>query len=492
MNNQAQGRPRSSWSSSEGPPLQKTISHQSTVEDYEESNSQSLSEGGTQYPTPPSSASKMEYTPAVQRSVSGSAVTQLTPSDDTAVTKTNGNRSKVPREARNFKVKGARPSSISSTGPGPNSATHEAFSSSPESSYFKTPLHGRQGAAAPYAPTAVAVANYPQSPISPASYANWGPPQTPAGYPPPQEPFAPQQLGLSSIDHSYHSGFTYANQRSPALDPVFANQPPSYEPQHPEADEQMPVQNDDLPVEALDGYASIAARLSGQSEPRIQPLYRRFDWLHHRILLYHQDRLGDLEEELIHLDSITTRNGGHMSVSIREEREAKHAIHRKRYQVVQEIEALLRKYSEYPLLLTQQSLIRLGNAISSLEDMQKLPPPKNDDIQAYKTFLNQRQVLIEEETRFLGSSDLVALPRGPTTNTHGSTRAQPQQTSPPLVPLRTLINGFSMSFLCLAVLMMALPDLTTRLVIVLCYGVLVTTVLSTTGHLRRLRQLFEG
>lgn len=130
--------------------------------------------------------------------------------------------------------------------------------------------------------------------------------------------------------------------------------------------------------------------------------------------------------------------------------------------------------------------------MSSLEDMQKLPVPKNDDIQAYKTFLNQRNVLIEEETSFLGSSDLVVLPRGPRTNSPGSDQTQPQQTSPPLVPLRTLINGFSMSFLCLAVLMMALPDLTARLVMVVSYGVLVTTVLSTTGHLRRLRQLFEG
>jgi hypothetical protein len=145
-----------------------------------------------------------------------------------------------------------------------------------------------------------------------------------------------------------------------------------------------------------------------------------------------------------------------------------------------------------PLISTQRSLIRLGNAISSLEDMQKLPAPKNDDIQSYKTFLNQRQVLIEEETRFLESSDLVVLPRGPRTNSPGSDQVQPQKTSPPLIPLRTLINGFSMGFLCLAVLMMALPDLTTRLVMVVSYGVLVTTVLSTTGHLRRLRQLFEG
>jgi hypothetical protein len=49
-----------------------------------------------------------------------------------------------------------------------------------------------------------------------------------------------------------------------------------------------------------------------------------------------------------------------------------------------------------------------------------------------------------------------------------------------------------MSFLCLGVLMMVLPDLITRLVMLVCYGVLVTTILSTTGHLRRLRQLFEG
>lgn len=121
--------------------------------------------------------------------------------------------------------------------------------------------------------------------------------------------------------------------------------------------------------------------------------------------------------------------------------------------------------------------------------MQKRPSPTNDEIQAYRTYLNHRQILIDDETQFLGASDLVVLSHGTATNVPRVNQAPP---AAPIVPLRTLINGFSMSFLCLGVLMMVLPDLITRLVMLVCYGVLVTTILSTTGHLRRLRQLFEG
>ncbi|KAF4449776.1 hypothetical protein F53441_6971 [Fusarium austroafricanum] len=477
MNDRAQTRPRPSWASSEGAPLQKAIPQSSTVEDYEESASQSPSESAAHYPTPPSSASKMEYPPSnVQHTVTGSAVTQLTSTEDTAASKPTGNRNKMLREARNFKIKGAhRAGSMSSSGPGPepNSVPHEAFSSSPELSYFKSPPSGRQIPASAYTSSAVAVANYPQSPISPMSYAGWGPNHTPAGYPP-QDPFSSQQSGLQPIDQPYHSGFTYVNQKANALEPVFSNQPSSYDFPYTETQEDMAAPNDDLPIDALDGYASVAARVSGQAEPRLKPLYRRFDWLHHRTLLYHQDQLGALEEELIRLDSITTRNGGRMAVSGREERVSAHDIHRSRHRVMERIETSLRRYR---------------NVVMSLEDMQKLPAPTGDEIQAYRTFLNQRQILIEAETQFLGQPDLIALSQGPATNAPANNQAPPP---PPLVPLRTLINGFSMSFLCLAVLMMALPDLITRLVMVVCYGVLVTTVLSTTGHLRRLRQLFEG
>ncbi|KAH7224829.1 hypothetical protein BKA60DRAFT_449840 [Fusarium oxysporum] len=475
MSDRAQTRPRPSWSSSEGA-IQEAVSQQSKVEDYEETNSQSPSEGATHYPTPPSSSSKMEHTRSnVQRTVSGSAVTQLTSTDDIAVTKPTSNKRKVLREARNMKNKGAhRPASISSSGPDPHFVPHEAFASSPESSYFKNTPSGRQAAPSAYAPTTVAVANYPQSPVSPMSYAGWGPNHTPAGYPPSQDPFSPQQSGFPLIEQPYHPGFTYVNQKASTLEPPFVDQNPSYDTSYPETQDEMAAPNGELPIEALHGYASIAARISGRAEPQLIPIYRRFDWLLHRNLLRYQDQLGMLEEELLRMDSITTRLGGHMPVSAREERRFGRQIHKDRVDLMERVDIILSKYK---------------TAMSTLEDMQKRPSPTNDEIQAYRTYLNHRQILIDDETQFLGASDLVVLSHGTATNVPRVNQAPP---AAPIVPLRTLINGFSMSFLCLGVLMMVLPDLITRLVMLVCYGVLVTTILSTTGHLRRLRQLFEG
>ncbi|KAF9766990.1 hypothetical protein IL306_000488 [Fusarium sp. DS 682] len=348
MNDLAQTRHRPSWSSSEGAPIQKEVTQQSTVEDYEETASQSPSEGATHYPTPPGSSSKMEYTPSnVQRTVSGSAVTQLTPSDDTTVTKPTGNRSKRPRDARNFKNKGThRPASISSSVPDAHFVPHEAFASSPESSYFKNPPHGRQVAPLAYTPTTVAVANYPQSPISPNSYTGWGPNHTPVGYPPSQDPFSAQQAGFPPIEQPYHPGFTYVNQKVNELEPAFAKSNPSHDTSYLEIEDEMAAHDNVLPIGGLDGYASIAARISGQAEPHLKPIYRRFDWLCHRNLLYFQDQLGELEEELLHIDSITTRMGGHMPVSAREERASRHQIHQNRRHLMQRIDIVLQKYSK--------------------------------------------------------------------------------------------------------------------------------------------------
>ncbi|KAL4722703.1 hypothetical protein ACLX1H_010586 [Fusarium chlamydosporum] len=339
MNDKAEGRTRQSWSSAEGAPTQKNLSHQSTVEDCEESASQSTSEGGTQHLTPTSSSSKTEHTPSnVQRTV-----TQLTSSDDTANSKPAGNRSKALRETRNPRNKGAhRPARMSFSGPDPKSVAHEAFQSSPESGYFKSPFNGRQPPISGYAPSAVAVANYPQSPISPVAYPSWGPAHTPAGYPP-QEPFAPQQQGLPLIDHQYPSRNSFSNQKAVALEPAYHNQSLLYDTSYSETQEDMADQNEDLPIEALDGYAAIAARLSGQCDPRLRPLYRRFDWLSHRALLYYQDQLGAYEEELIRLDSITTRHGGHMAVSGREERVSNYEIHRSRNRLMDKMEMTLRR-----------------------------------------------------------------------------------------------------------------------------------------------------
>ncbi|KAF5247885.1 hypothetical protein FANTH_6166 [Fusarium anthophilum] len=352
MSDRAQTRPRPSWSSSQGA-IQETVSQQSKVEDFEETTSQPPSEGATQYPTPPSSSSKLDHTRSnVQRTVSGSAVTQPAPNDDAAVTKPTGNRSKMLREARNMKNRGSRrPASISSSGPDPHFVPHDTFASSPESNYFKNTPSGRQALPSAYDSTTVAVANYPQSPVSPMSYTAWGPNHTPAGYPPSQDPFSPQQSGFPLLEQSYHPGLIYLNQTASTLEPPIVNQNPSYDTSYdtsyPETQDEMAVPNDNLAIEALDGYASIAARISGRAEPQLIPIYRRFDWLLHRNLLRYQDQLGMLEEELIRMDSITTRFGAHIPVSAREERRLGHQIHQDRVTLMERIDVILSKYSEY-------------------------------------------------------------------------------------------------------------------------------------------------
>lgn len=66
----------------------------------------------------------------------------------------------------------------------------------------------------------------------------------------------------------------------------------------------------------LSGYELLASRLStagapaadAPGEPQLQPIYRRFEPLNHRLLLHLQDELCELEEQLHRLDTADTQN----------------------------------------------------------------------------------------------------------------------------------------------------------------------------------------
>jgi hypothetical protein len=53
-----------------------------------------------------------------------------------------------------------------------------------------------------------------------------------------------------------------------------------------------------------------------------------------------------LEEELLRMDSITTRLGGHMPVSAREERRFGRQIHKDRVDLMERVDIILSKYSK--------------------------------------------------------------------------------------------------------------------------------------------------
>lgn len=57
------------------------------------------------------------------------------------------------------------------------------------------------------------------------------------------------------------------------------------------------------------GYELLAHKLAGQGNgPPITPVYRRFGFLSHRLLLHFQDELCELEESLQSLDAADTQS----------------------------------------------------------------------------------------------------------------------------------------------------------------------------------------
>lgn len=55
------------------------------------------------------------------------------------------------------------------------------------------------------------------------------------------------------------------------------------------------------------GYSQLASRISSQEDAVIKPVYRKFETLNNRILLYLQDEISELEAEMEELDIAITR-----------------------------------------------------------------------------------------------------------------------------------------------------------------------------------------
>lgn len=59
------------------------------------------------------------------------------------------------------------------------------------------------------------------------------------------------------------------------------------------------------------GYQVLASKISaGHADSHLQPIYRRFETLSHRVLLHLQDELSELEEQLHRLDAADTQARG--------------------------------------------------------------------------------------------------------------------------------------------------------------------------------------
>ncbi|WAO88104.1 Hypothetical protein NCS54_00543500 [Fusarium falciforme] len=502
-----ESRRQHSPASSASPQIERSKLNEAPAEGYEYNTAQPPALDVTQYATSPSPSSMMDYASTgalnTNSTSSGSAVTQLTPNDDTSTGKSY-TRERVPREPKHHKNKAAhRLSALSSSGSEPHSVGHDGgfLSASQELSYFKSKSRSPQAPMLEYPSPAISAPNeppysqevsyppeppYSQPPVNPG----WGPNYSGPAYPPyPYPPPPGQQPGLRPLSQQYPSGYGYLDPKATTLSAAFANHPSFHDSQYPDAQDMVagnrdgPEGNINIPFTDLTGYARIASAITGQVLPGIRPLYRRFEWLHHRLLLSYQDQLVELEDELIESDAVSTaerRREGRRDLpcSAREERSGDSPYKRDKVRVMRDIGHVLGAYTQL---------------LASLETIQKLPAAAADDKRAYRTFLAQRNLIVQPETEFLRATDLVCVAREPPTDAPGAAddkaeEAGGDEAAPqPEVPLRALINGFSAGFACLAVSLVALPDLTSRLIVVLCFVVLAAVVMMATGNAKHLR-----
>lgn len=65
------------------------------------------------------------------------------------------------------------------------------------------------------------------------------------------------------------------------------------------------------------GYDLLASSLGSRDDALLTPIYRKFETLNNRILLYLQDEISEMEESLKELDSAITHEEGHRAASRR-------------------------------------------------------------------------------------------------------------------------------------------------------------------------------
>ncbi|KAM0324908.1 hypothetical protein ACHAQA_007874 [Verticillium albo-atrum] len=155
----------------------------------------------------------------------------------------------------------------------------------------------------------------------------------------------------------------------------------------------------------MTGYELLANKLTSNSMggPMIRPMYRRFEFLNHRLLLHLQDELAELEEQLRQLDAADTQARQlpqcYLPASRRQEIASSNDLQWWRTDLLGKIGYKLDLYNK---------------TLASFKETQNLSSPAPADIDHYRSYLATHQPIVDSEARFLDpEDDLVSLARPP-------------------------------------------------------------------------------
>ena len=167
------------------------------------------------------------------------------------------------------------------------------------------------------------------------------------------------------------------------------------------------------------GYDLLASVLSPRADAVIKPIYRKFDSLNNRILMYLQDEISEMEENLRLLDDAIAQENerlGGRPVSRRAEAKAPSQLQWHRLQLLGKSFAKVEQYSKEPWChtlalgsvltdcITDRALTSYSNLTKSLE------PASYADTAVYRDWIAERAPIVEQESAFLQTDkDLVAI-----------------------------------------------------------------------------------
>lgn len=218
----------------------------------------------------------------------------------------------------------------------------------------------------------------------------------------------------------------------------------------------------------LTGYEMLATELANR-ESSFKPLYRKFEYLHHRVLLHVQDELSELEEQLRAIDQAIAQmdtgscDGQKTPPSRRGEAFHGNEIHHRRTYLLGRI---FQKTEQYNKAMSAYAAMANESA-----------PADREQVDRYKEWMSKHAPIHEIETRFLQrEDDLVSPGKG---SVSVKTDGAPKHAALAYLPLALMLP---------LLLYSVIPSLAGRLVVTSLVAVGVFVVATTT----QVRQLMAA
>lgn len=204
------------------------------------------------------------------------------------------------------------------------------------------------------------------------------------------------------------------------------------------------------PKASTTGYEFLASHLHARSDTMLKPIYRKFETLNNRMLLFLQDEISEMEDQLKDLDDAIAheeQNSMRKPASRRAEAKLPSQLQWHRSELVGRSFAKVEQYN--------RALTSYRNMVKSFE------PASHADITAYRSWITEHVPIVESESAFLNKdSDLLCVSSsGPRSDFRSGTA------------LETPVIVVAFGLLCTVIVFKMVPQILARLVISAMVGV---------------------